>query len=256
MDYVSIWEHEFDKQIKQNEKLGQFVNALDITDRLNAREALFGGRTEATQLYYKANIDEQIKYVDFTSLYPWTNKYCKYPVGHPDIITSQFKDISCYFGFAKVKILPPKELYHPVLPHRSNGKLKFPLCKTCAENESQTKCLCTDEQRTIVGTYCTPEIQKALEKGYKIIKIYEVYHFPETEQYDPVTKSGGIFTEYINTFLKMKQESSGWPDWISTQEDKITYINNYWENEGIQLDYHKIEKNKGKRALGKLCLSR
>ncbi|XP_053381796.1 uncharacterized protein LOC128546133 [Mercenaria mercenaria] len=249
MNYVSIWEHQFDLQLKQNQKMCQFINTLDIVDRLHARDALFGGRTEATRLYYKANTYEKVKYVDFTSLYPWTNKYCKYPVGHPDIITSQFKDISCYFGIAKVKILPPKGLYHPVLPYRSNGKLKFPLCKTCAGNESQTECLCTDELRAIVGTYCTPEIEKAIEQGYTLLKIYEVYHFPKTEQYDPTTKTGGIFTEYINTFLKLKQESSGWPDWIETEDDKTRYLNNYWENEGIQLDYSNIQKKKGKRAL-------
>jgi hypothetical protein len=42
---------------------------------------------------------------------------------------------------------------------------------------------------------------------------FEVWHFDETEQYDPKTKTGGLFTDYVNTFLKMKQEASGWPEW-------------------------------------------
>jgi hypothetical protein len=46
-----------------------------------------------------------------------------------------------------------------------------------------------------------------LEKGYVVQRIYEVWHFDETEQYDPETKTGGLFTDYVNTFLKMKQEA-------------------------------------------------
>jgi hypothetical protein len=38
-------------------------------------------------------------------------------------------------------------------------------------------------------------------------RIYEVWHFDETEQYDPKTKTGGLITDYVNTFLKMKQET-------------------------------------------------
>ena len=37
----------------------------------------------------------------------------------------------------------------------------------------------TREQRILHGTGCTPELQKAVEKGYQIIKIHEVWHFPE-----------------------------------------------------------------------------
>lgn len=35
--------------------------------------------------------------------------------------------------------------------------------------------------------------KKAIEKGYQILKIYEVWHFKNVAQYDPITKSGGIF---------------------------------------------------------------
>jgi hypothetical protein len=96
------------------------------------------------------------------SLNPAVLKYEKFPVGHPEVI------------IAKVKVLPPRNLYHPVLPYTSGGKLKFPLCRTCADNESHP-CQCSTDQRAMVGTWCTPELMKAIEKGYKILKIYEVY---------------------------------------------------------------------------------
>jgi hypothetical protein len=68
-----------------------------------------------------------------------------------------------------------------------------------------------------------PEIQKALEKGYIIQKIYEVYHWDYSSQYDRVIKQGGLFTAYVNTFLKFKQEASGWPQWCNTNVKKELY---------------------------------
>ncbi|XP_041361863.1 uncharacterized protein LOC121377830 [Gigantopelta aegis] len=71
---VDIWEHEFREKQKKNPEMKTFVDALDIQDRLDPRDSFFGGRTNASTLYYKVNDEEQIKYVDFTSLYPWVNK--------------------------------------------------------------------------------------------------------------------------------------------------------------------------------------
>jgi hypothetical protein len=41
---------------------------------------------------------------------------------------------------------------------------------------------------------------KALEMGYEINQIYEVWHYPETET--------GLLAGYINTWLKIKTEAS------------------------------------------------
>jgi len=68
--------------------------------------------------------------------------------------------------------------------------------------------MCNDDERAMIGTWYTPELVKATELGYTILKIYEVYHFNETSQYDPTTRIGGLFDEYINLFLKIKQEYS------------------------------------------------
>ncbi|XP_053382580.1 uncharacterized protein LOC128549597 [Mercenaria mercenaria] len=255
MKYVCIWDHEFRKQKNQNSEMKRFIDNLDLTDRLDPREGFFGGRTNASKLFYQVDESEQVKYVDFTSLYPWVNKYCQYPVGHPVIITKDFNDLKEYFGIAKVKIVPPRGLYHPVLPYRSNGKLKFPLCRTCADTENQNPCDCPDDDRALTGTWCTPEIQTALRLGYTIMKVYEVYHWEETTQYDPKTSEGGLFANYINTFLKFKQEASGSPDWIQNEQDMKNYITQYMEKEGVSLDRSNIRKNPGLRALAKLCLN-
>ena len=61
-------------------------------------------------------------------------------------------------------------------------------------------------------------------------------------------------TDYVNTFLKMKQETSGWPEWCQSENDKWRYIRDYHEKEGIPLGYNNIKKNPGLRALAKLML--
>jgi len=152
-----------------------------------------------------------------------------------------------YFGIAKIKTLPPRGLYHPVLPYRSGGKLEFPLCRTCADTETPLPCQCSPEQRSFTGTYCTPEVMKALEKGYDIVKIYEVYHWNQT--------SDILFREYVNTFLRIKQEASGYPSWVKTPEDQDLYIQQYRDVEGIELRKDSIGQNPGLRTVAKLALN-
>jgi hypothetical protein len=134
---------------------------------------------------------------DVTSLYPYINKTGKIPIGHPQIVTEGFTDIQQYEGLIKCKILPPRGLYIPVLPVKMNNKLLFPLCRTCSENQQQKPCQHNDEERSLKGTWVTDELKKALEKGYVVQRIYEVWQFDETEQYDPKTKTGGLFTDYV-----------------------------------------------------------
>ncbi|KAJ8028056.1 hypothetical protein HOLleu_30183 [Holothuria leucospilota] len=193
---------------------------------------------------------------DFYSLYPFTNKYCSYLVGHPQVLTSDLSfDISLYYGVARVQILPPRTLFHPVLPLKANDKLIFPLCNTCAQSKLTDRCNHSDSERALTGTWVTLELEKAVEIGYKILKVDIVWNFTEKSRYDKDTKSGGLFTEYVNTFLKVKQEASGWPTWCVTQEDRKRYVREYAENEGIDLDVSNIKHNPGLRALSKLMLN-
>jgi hypothetical protein len=107
----------------------------------------------------------------------------------------------------------------------------------------------------LTGKWVTDELKKALEKGYVVQHIYKVWHFDETEQYDPKAKPGGLFTDYAKAFLKMKQEDSAWPEWSQNENDRWRYIRDYHEEEGILLAYNEIKKNAGLRALDKLMLN-
>ena len=253
---VSYWEHDFKEFVDSDPDLREYLSCLEVPERLCPRSGFHGGRTNAVRLHYKTQPGERIEYSDFCSMYPWVLKTCKFMMYEPEIITRDFDDINTYFGFVMCKILPPRGLYHPILPRVSGGKLKFTLCAKCGDEENQETCLCSDEERALVGVFCTPELHKAVnDLGYRILKIYEIYHFPNTVQYSPETKSGGLFTEYVNTFLKLKQESSGWPSWCETDEQKQQYIRGYFEHEGVLLEPDKIQVNPGLRSLAKLCLN-
>ena len=255
---VEMWECQWQKLVDTNAEVQSFLASLELVPPLEPREAFFGGRTGAVSLHAVAGEGEEIRYVDVTSLYPWVNKTCTYPVGHPEIITQPTdQSLHSYFGIATVDILPPTGLYHPVLPVRCGGKLTFPLCGKCVEQELQKPMLsrskyCThsDADRTLRGTWCTPELLKAIEKGYTLIKIREVWHFPENQ------RRTGLFKNYVDTWLKLKQESAGWPGWCQTLEQKREYVMNYEEREGIRLDIASIAKNPGRKVTAKLMLNR
>ncbi|KAJ8018898.1 putative DNA polymerase [Holothuria leucospilota] len=250
-----IWECEYETQLKSNPKMKTFVDAIEIREPLQPRNAFFGGRTNAIKLHHVIRTGEKIRYIDVCSLYPWVCKYGEFPVGHPTIITENFGNLFDYNGLIQCRVLPPRGLYHPVLPQRINDKLLFPLCAACAAEENQATCRHSDAERALDGTWVSLELHKALEKGYTLMKIHEVWHFEETTQYDPSTKEGGLFADYINTFLKLKQEADGWPSHCKTEQEKLRYLEEYAEKEGIQLDQHAIDKNDGKRALAKLMLN-
>ena len=245
---VEMWECDIRRELKEDEDMKHYFDHYHLTDPLEPRDALYGGRTNASKLYHCCEGDEQIKYVDFTSLYPHVNRSKTVPVGHPEIITENFdEDISNYFGLIKRAILPPRGLFHPVLPYCTQGKLMFALCKTCTDACNQTPCTHSDAERTMQGTWCTVEVMKALEKGYRLLQIYEVWHFPQ--------KTNKLFKEYMDTFAQIKLKASGYPKNCVTDEQKQAYVNDILENQGIQLDPGKIAYNPALPALAKLMLN-
>ena len=251
-----MWECEWQHMIQSDNHLKEFVETLDIVTPLNPREAFFGGRTNAIKLHHKVEENEQIHYSDMILLYPCANLECEYPIGHPEFINQpKTTDISRYYGLVKCKNFTP-QLYHPVLPYRYNSKLLFPLCRTCAQqqikqqptnNKRSETCPHSIEERTLTGIWTTLELQKAIEKNYVITYVYEVWHFKQ--------RSKKLFQSYIKTFMKIKQEASGWPAECDTEQNKMDYLDDYRKHQDIQLDYQRIEKNPGWRSLAKLMLN-
>jgi len=97
------------------------------------------------------------------------------------------------------------------------------------------------------------EVRFDVEKGYRILEIYEVYEYDVT-QHNPETGEVGLFVDYINTFLKSKAETSGYLGWVRNPEDEELYVETLWKNEGISLDTESIISNAAKRGIAILCL--
>jgi hypothetical protein len=143
-----MWECKFDRDIlPKHPDLRN--NPLVEHASLNTRDSLYGGRTKAMSLRKKIEEgQETIEYCDVMSLYPYICKYGKFPIGHPVIYAGdKCRDFAAMLKkerLIKCCVMPPKKLFHPVLPYRFNQKLLFCLCRTCAEFNMATECTHTE----------------------------------------------------------------------------------------------------------------
>lgn len=257
-EVIEKWECVFKTELNE-EKVRTFTenHPLITACPLNPRDSFYGGRTGNTYEYYICQSNEKIKYVDICSLYPWVCKYGKFPLRHPTVYVGQDCskiNLNQTNGLIKCKILPPRDLYHPVLPLKTNNKLMFVLCRTCGEQMNQSDCCHDAEERMLTGTWVIDEVIKALEKGYEMNEIYEIWSY-EIQEYDKTTKNSGLFTEMMDRFLKIKQQASGWPSNCITKEEQDKYIEDFLNNEGVQLEFTEILSNPGLRSLAKLILN-
>jgi hypothetical protein len=81
----------------------------------------------------------------------------------------------------------------------------------------------TVADRALIGTWLMDEVRMAVQKVYHVIEVYELYEYKVT-QYKFQTGRGGLFAEYIITFLKLKTQANGYPSWVRTPEDEDRYI--------------------------------
>jgi len=133
---MEMWECQWTRLKQTSPDIQTFVDCLKFVEPLNPRDAFCGSRTNVVKLYHRVTPGQKIHYIDVTSLYPWVNKTCVYPKGHPRLISQPgHTDISIYFGVIHCRVLPLRELYHPVLAYCHAGKLVFPLCATCVKEE-------------------------------------------------------------------------------------------------------------------------
>ena len=130
-----------------------------------------------------------------------------------------------FFFLAKVDIIPPKNLYIPLLPDRVNGKLLFHL-KPMYEK-----------------TFTSVELKRALEIGYKITKIHSAL------EYD---KFNGLMKAYVEKFVELKIKCSG----VLTDE-QAKKINQDHLELGLNIDIKAEETsdNPGLRQVAKILLN-
>uniref|UniRef100_A0A1Y1LSM0 DNA-directed DNA polymerase n=1 Tax=Photinus pyralis TaxID=7054 RepID=A0A1Y1LSM0_PHOPY len=155
---VEMWECAFRTFLTSNPEIATLLEGNNImkNEPLNPRNGFFEGRTNAVKLYHKAEEKEAIRYLDVCSLYPYVNKYGKYPVVHSWVLVTTEElgivNLNTAEGLVKCTILPPQNLYYPVLPYRCHQRLMFPLCRTCCETMQQEVCNHSVEDRQFTGT--------------------------------------------------------------------------------------------------------
>ena len=94
-----------------------------------------------------------------------------------------------------------------------------------------------------MGTWTTDEVNKALEKGYKVLRTYEVWHFDNS--------TNDLFKGYIRRFMKIKLESSKYD--FKTKEEETNFKLKIKKSSDI--DVEKFEFNAGLRSISKVCLN-
>jgi hypothetical protein len=232
---MEIWECEIDEQLNKDEQMAAFFNDLNTKGKIIPRDGLYGGITMAFKMLEKSSEEHEIAVFDVKSLYPYINYTGPYPLGHPKVIHP--KEVKVHWdkknvqpnwgkkgkeslddqiiwedegttklicGVVKVRVLPPRKLYFPILPLRIPGsmtkkknkqlqKLLFPLCCRCATEyntpDKTTKCLknnmvfdeikCphTDQQRKFTVQTTTVELCEALKRGYTVDRFYRAWHY-------------------------------------------------------------------------------
>ena len=257
---ITKWECDFQKDLRTDAALRALRERWMHVDPLQPCDAFYGGRTNALRLHHvTATPEESIRYFDFCSLYPYINKYGRYACGIPKKFRGSFIPERVE-GLLKCRILPPQNLYIPVLPYRSKtGKLTFPLCRSCVEEGVDTiPCPHKNEsERALLGTWVTAELDKAVQLGYRILDKYEAWHYTEIQQYDSASQSGGVWAEFIDNWMRLKIEASGYPHDVGDNVDeRAAYVRRVLEHEGVKLDPTKIARNEGLRTLAKLILNR
>lgn len=176
-----------------------------------------------------------------------------FPVGHPRVLTREQIEPALpwteaqqngYKGVLKVRVLPSSThpLRIPLLPYRTlDGRLTFPLCAKCADKRQQRPCRHEERQRSWVAAYTHVELNRALQLGYRVLECFEVWHY---EQWD-----GELFRRYVNTFVGLKQQASGWPAGCDTHEQRRAYLEEFERAEGIHLDEAQVAPNPGLRHI-------
>lgn len=239
---VQIWQHEFHTSF-----MAPYY--LKCIEQMHPSDCFYGGRTEVFKLYCNSEKfpDDKIHYYDVTSLYPSVYAHRVLPIGSPrylmgyNVEKDKFhpQHPERYFGYARVKMTPRHTDRIGLLPQRDpqTQRLTFPV-------------------HPMEGCWFTEEIYLAMEHGYELNEIYELYYWL------PNQVSGEHLRGYVGYFLRMKQEAEGWkklgslngnPDAIEQEEIAERLYHQNGKLARIRPD--KVKLDPVMRALAKLYLN-
>ena len=181
-------------------------------------------------------------------------KYCEFPTGYPTLLAREtFGNMQAwtkpednpYKGIIYCRVVAPEHLKRPRLSYRTkDGRLVFPLCRRCSDERNQLQ-PCTHEDnkdRSWNGGFTHSELNKALALGYVVSEVFEVHHYDKWAHQGGADEELPLFAGYINAFIKMKLEASGWPEQCKTDEEKRQFLEECRLQDGIDLDSEELDK--------------
>lgn len=286
----NIWECEANELLKIDKEMKTFFDKVKVYGPLRPREAMKGGRTGSLNLLLPEKEGRRIYYVDVKSLYPFIQCTVDYPLGPPnvmnkpkndDVFMTINKEVKEYNngievtvqrtvqqlkirGLIYATVLPPQDNYIALLPVRHKKQLFYTLCRRCMEQYSENgKNIYTDElvckhneqDRSLTDVWYSDELQMALDYGYEIQQVSEVWSWTNfTSKGESLIDRQSLFGKYFQTFFKEKEENSGYPANVITEEEKEEFLQNFEMSHGIRLDREKMEQpNKSLRYVSKLA---
>lgn len=193
----------------ENAKMRAFIEDLDMVTPLEPRDLFYGRRTKAYTLFKETTAVEVLTIMTSLDCTTGSTRRAKYywAIQKSSQTTSQVCMTTRVSSNAKSS---HQEIFlFPALPCKTNGKLLFHLCKSCADRKHQMPCAHIDEERAFVGTWVTDEVKKAVEMGYKIAKQYEIWHIRYISQYDPDTMRGAYSQNMWTRFWNWNKKLAG-----------------------------------------------
>ena len=129
----------------------------------------------------------------------------KFPVGHPTVYVGADCPPECLprEGIIKCRVLPPRKLYHPVLPYKSNSKLMFPLCYTCTDTKKQRNCRhwWGAMHSWNMGGGWVPQSHR---DELWLVDVFEFWEHKMT-CYDKDTNTEALFAQYVNMITVQRE---------------------------------------------------
>jgi G:T-mismatch repair DNA endonuclease (very short patch repair protein) len=236
--YGCVWK----EQIEANPKIKNFLRQLKtpIIKNISPREGYSGGRTNAVKLYYKAQKDEQIYYMDYTSLYPYIYSFIAVPTQHcvrrydvdPVQFTKDYYATKELLGFGKAHkyndtetinemILKAYETGHSDKIPLGSFKVEFTPPKHLIHSLIGAKTVIDGEEKLVfdntrkIHTIPSPELFRLLDLGGTIHKIHGTFTSPSV--------TNEAFTEFVQSFFRLKALNAGLKD-IGGEKNLEQYI--------------------------------
>jgi transcription elongation factor Elf1 len=246
LTYTIVWGCEWKNELN-NKEVKKFVNGLSqpVLKQISPREGYGGGRTNATQLYSKAGKDEEIYYVDYTSLYPFIYRFIPFPTQHCNLIenvdaaqfTKNYFQVKAQLGFGGPDRYLTIEEINALIDEaykyedtKANCPLGLVKCKinipkhllhspigAKVEINGETKLMF--DNSTKIHTVPTTELYRLLDLGGEIVEIYSMYIAPEI--------NNSMFQDFTDFFFKLKTINAGLGDIGNEEEDLPRFIEEY-----------------------------